>query len=91
MLPNGVEKRREQYVTRRLRTRKPSDNDAFCALASPFFLGKLRRVNKSAIGHAAVEKTFFVEAVQRGHHRGVGERAIQPANDLANVAFALRP
>src|SRR5271155_3393967 len=61
------------------------------ASAVPFLAGKTRRIDEGAIGFVAIEKTFFEEAVEGGHDRGVGERTAELGDNIADAACSAGP
>src|SRR5580658_5897377 len=61
------------------------------ASAVPLLAGKTRRIDEGAIGFVAIEKTFFEEAVEGGHDRGVGEWTAEFGDNIADTAFSAGP
>ena len=91
MFAHGIEETREKKFARGVRAGEEASDEIAGAVAFPFLARKLRRIDESAVGLVAVEKTFFEEAVERCHHGGVGERTAEFLNDVANRGFTGRP
>lgn len=91
MLADGVHEAGDQQIARGPRASEKSGDEISGAFAFPIGAREARRVKKGAVGFAAVEQAFFVEAVKRGHHGGVGERAVELLDDVADARFAARP
>src|SRR4029077_5454486 len=74
-----------------MRPGKKSRENIFRSAALPLLARETRGIKKCAFWHAAIEQTLFIEAVKRGHYRGVRERTIQVLSNIAHVALAARP
>ena len=53
--------------------------------------GVAGEVAEGAVGQVTVEQTLLEEAVERGHDGGVGERAVEVGEDVADRALSLAP
>jgi hypothetical protein len=91
VLADSVDETGNEQVMTRLRNRKESADEFAGAGAFPFGAGKAGGINKCARFTATVEKALLIQAIESGHDRRVGKRALQFINDVANVAVALRP
>lgn len=88
---DGIQKARKQKFTRGIGTSQETGNQMPRSPALPFLAGKWGEIDKSALGFVAVQKTFFEQAVEGGHDRGVRERAAQPLDRIADVALSVPP
>jgi hypothetical protein len=82
---------RKQEFSGGMRAGQETSNDSGGAPARPFLAGKKWTINEGAIGFVAVEETFFEEAIEGGHYGGVGKRATEIGDDVADAGFAARP
>jgi len=88
---DGFEQTRKQEFAGGMGARQKAGDQITRASAFPFQARKTWRIKKSAIRFAAVQKTFFEEAVERGHYGGVRERTTELWDDISDTALTVRP
>jgi len=91
MLADSIKQARKQEFAGRIGASEETGNQISCSSAFPFLAGKTRRIDEGAIGFVAVQKTFFEEAVERGHYGGVREGSAELRNNVADAAFSVGP
>lgn len=91
MLAHGIKQAREKKLAGRIRTRQKAGDQISGSSAFPFLVREMGRIDEGTIGFVAVKKPFFEEAIEGGHHGGVGEGPAQLGDDVADTGFALGP
>jgi len=91
MFADGIEQARKQEFTRRIGAREESSHQIPRASAFPFLMRKTWRIDEGTIGFVALQQTFFEEAIESSHYRGVRERPAQLGNDVADAALSVGP
>lgn len=91
MLTDGVHEAGNKKIARGLRAREKSGDDIISALAFPVRTREAWGIEKGAFGFAALEEIFLIETIERGHYGGIGKRASDFLNHVADAGLATSP
>src|SRR5580704_6171348 len=91
VLADGVNQGRKQEVARRLRSRQKASHQIAGPSAFPVLTAKSGRVKKSPLRFVAIQKALLEQAVERRHHGGVGEFAVQLLDYIPHAALPAAP
>jgi len=84
---DGVEEAGDQQVAGGLRTGEEAGEELAGAALFEFFARESRSIEEGAIRFAAGEEAFFVQAIERGHDGGVGQRSLESLGNFVDVRF----
>jgi hypothetical protein len=91
VLANSVHKTGNQQVMTRLWDGQKSGDEFAGTGALPFGASEPRGINEGSRFTSTIEKPFFVQTIECGHDRRVGQRTRKFIDNVANVAVAAGP
>ncbi len=91
MRAHRIHQARKNHLARLHRPRQEARHHGSCPLPVPLLACQARGIQERPLFCLALQESLFIEPIQRGHHRGIGQRTFHLTHDIAHVGTAQLP